>query len=41
MIAILAIQSSTPTRIHNAILFIDTSPIFDTTMLIRWWGRHV
>ena len=29
MIAFLAVQSSTPTRNHNAILFIDTSTMLD------------
>ena len=34
VIARLAVQSSTSTQIHNAILFIDTSTIIDTRMLI-------
>ena len=34
MIANSAVQSSTTTLIHNAILFIDTSTMFDTIMFI-------
>ena len=34
MIALTFVQSSTSMRIHNIILFIDTSTMFNTTMLI-------
>ena len=34
MIALSTVKSSTQTRIHNAILFIDTASKLDKTMLI-------
>ena len=35
MLANLPVQSSTPTLIHNTILFIDTRTILDTKSLIH------
>ena len=35
MTALSVVQLSTPTRMHNAILLIDTSIMFDTIMLLR------
>ena len=36
-----AVQLSTRTRIHNAIVFIDASTVLNTTMLILKLGRYV
>ena len=38
MIAVLAVQASTPTRIHIGILFIDISTMLSTTMHIVLLG---
>ena len=41
MIDLLTDQSSTPTQIHNAILFIDTATMLDRTILIHFWGHQL
>ena len=41
MIALSAVQSSTGTRIHNAILCIDISTMLNTAMVIFYPERHV
>ena len=41
MIALSAVQSFTRTLIQNAISFVETSTMLDTTMFIFQLGRHV
>ena len=41
MIALSAVQSSTQTQIHNAIIFLDIATMLDTPMLILKYGGHV
>ena len=38
MIALSAVQLSTPTMVHNAMLIIDTSTMADTSKLLHYLG---